>query len=255
MIESMNRVARFFDADYAGYTADLPAIEAYARRTGGPLLELGCGTGRALIPLAKAGYRVTGVDISPEMLRLAGAKVRSARVAKRVTLIEGDYATVPLDGTYRFAFVLMNTFLHLLEQTDQLRALRHWREHLQPGGLLLLDLFHPDVGQLANLDGRMVWDKTWADPERDVTVMKFVTCTTALSTQTLHVTLIYDEVSPDGQVRRNLVPYDIRYLWRFEAELLLDKAGFDLEQIYGDWDLSPFEDASGRMILVARRRD
>ena len=91
MIEAMNRAARFFDADYAGYLDDLPLLEAYAQRTGSPLLELGCGTGRLLIPLAQAGYRVTGVEISPEMLRIARAKAEAAGVTESVTLIEGDY--------------------------------------------------------------------------------------------------------------------------------------------------------------------
>ena len=91
MIEAMNRAARFFDADYAGYLDDLPLLEAYAQRAGSPLLELGCGTGRLLIPLAEAGYRVTGVDLSPEMLRIAQMKAEAAGVADRVTLIEGDY--------------------------------------------------------------------------------------------------------------------------------------------------------------------
>jgi SAM-dependent methyltransferase len=254
MIESMNRVARFFDADYAGYRHDLPVLKAFARRTGGPLLELGCGTGRALIPLAESGYRVTGVDLSPEMLRIAQAKAEAAGVADRVTLIQGDYAEVPIEGSYRFAFVLMNTFLHLLTGAAQLQALRHWRARLEPGGLLLIDVFHPDVDLLAVSDGRLEWDKTWTDPRTGATVMKFITRAVSTAEQTLHVTLIYDEIAPDGQVSRTLVPYSIRYLWRFEAELLLDQAGFDLEAIYGDWDLGPFEDASDRMILVARRR-
>ncbi|MCX6030322.1 MAG: class I SAM-dependent methyltransferase, partial [Chloroflexi bacterium] len=136
----------------------------------------------------------------------------------------------------------------------QLQALRHWREHLIPGGLLLIDIFHPDVAQLANLDGRLEWDRSWSDPQTGATVMKWITRTVDLAEQILHVTLIYDEVTDDGVLRRTLVPYDARYLWRFEAELLLDKAGFVLEGIYGDWDLGPFESASGRMILVARRR-
>ena len=75
----MNRAARFFDADYAGYQDDLPVLQAYAQRTGGPLLELGCGTGRLLIPLAQAGYGVTGVDFSPEMLRIAAGEGRRSR--------------------------------------------------------------------------------------------------------------------------------------------------------------------------------
>jgi SAM-dependent methyltransferase len=252
MLEAMNRAARYFDADYADYDEDIPALAAFAQRTGGPLLELGCGTGRALIPLARRGYRVTGVDLSPEMLRVAGAKARAARVARRVTLIQGDYADAPLAGPYAFAFVLMNTFMHLTTQDDQLRALRHWREHLAPGGTLLVDVFHPDVHALADMVGRMVHDRTWTDPETGLTVMKWVTCSVSLAQQTLHVTLIYEEIGEDGSVRRTIVPYDARYLWRYEAELLLKMAGFELETIFGDWDLSPFVSDSDRMILVAR---
>jgi SAM-dependent methyltransferase len=254
MIDAMNRAARFFDADYAGYLDDLPLLEAYAQRTGSPLLELGCGTGRLLIPLAEAGYRVTGVDLSTEMLRIARAKAEAAGVAESVKLIEGDYADAPLDGSYRLAFVVMNSFLHLDTQERQLAALRHWREHLAPGGLLVIDVFHPDVSQLAGFDGRLEWDKTWNDPETGATVMKWLTRTVDLAEQTLHVTLIYDEVAADGSLRRTLVPFETRYLWRFEAELLLGKAGFTLEALYGDWDANPFESASDRMILVARRK-
>jgi SAM-dependent methyltransferase len=254
VIETMNRVARFFDAEYADYREDLPALQAYAQRTDGPLLELGCGTGRLLIPLAQAGYHVTGVDLSPEMLRVASEKTAAANLTERVTLLQGDYATTPLGGPYRFAFCVMNTFLHLLTIEDQVTALRHWRQHLAPRGLLLLDIFHPDHRQLAELDGRLVWDKMWRDPESGATVMKFVACTGDPARQTLHVTMIYDEIAPEGTLRRTVGPYDIHYMGRFEAELLLERAGYVLEAVYGDWDLSPFEGNCDRLILVARRR-
>jgi len=250
----MDRVARFFDADYADYTDDLPLVEAYAQRTGGPVLELGCGTGRLLLPLANAGYEVTGVDLSPEMLRIARSRAEAAGVAQRVTLVQGDYTDAPLAGAYRLALVMMNTFLHLTSQSAQLRALRHWREHLAPGGLLLIDIFNPDVAQLASLDGRIEWDKTWTDTQTGATVMKFLARTVDLDEQIIHVNLIYDEIDTDGQVRRTLVPFDHRYVWRFEAELLLDKAGFALKEVYGDRSLGPFEGDSDTMILVARRR-
>ena len=254
MLEEMDRAARFFDADYAEYTDDLLMVEAYARRTGGPLLELGCGTGRLLVPLASAGYEVTGVDLSPEMLHIARAKAEAAGVGQRVTLVRGDFADASLTGAYRLALVMMNTFLHLTSQSAQLRALRHWREHLARDGLLLIDIFNPDVAQLASLDGRIEWDKTWTDTQTGATVMKFLTRTVDLAEQTIHVNLIYDEIAAEGQVRRTLVPFDHRYLWRFEAELLLDKAGFVLEGVYGDRSLGPFEGDSDTMILVARRR-
>lgn len=250
----MDRIAPFFDAEYADYLEDLPALQAYAQRTDGPLLELGCGTGRLVVPLAQAGYRITGVDLSPAMLSIARAKVAAANLTDRVTLIQGDYATADLGGPFRFAFCVMNTFLHLLTIEDQVQALRHWRRHLAPHGLLLLDVFHPDHRQLAELDGRLVWDKTWRDPASGGTVTKFVACTDDPARQTLHVTMIYDEVAADGALRRTVGAYDIRYLGRYEAELLLERAGFALEAVYGAWDLSPFEGNCDRLILAARRR-
>jgi SAM-dependent methyltransferase len=235
MPDDMDTVARFFEAEYADYADDLPLVEAYAQRTGGPLLELGCGTGRLLLPLARAGYDVTGVDLSQEMLRAARARVEAAGLTQRVTLVRGDYRNAPLAGPYRLAFVMMNTFLHLTGMADQLRALRHWREHLAPGGLLLIDVLNPDVAQLASLDGRLEWDKSWTDPQSGATFMKFLARTVDLAEQLIHVNLIYDEIAPDG-------------------ELLLDKAGFALEAVYGDPMMGPFSGDSDSLILVARRR-
>ncbi len=254
LLDTMNRIARFFDAEYADYMEDLPALQAYAQRTGGPLLELGCGTGRLLIPLAQAGYQVTGVDLSDAMLDLARAKIAAAGMADRVTLMQGDYASAPLGGPYQLAFCVMNTFLHLLTTDEQLAALRHWRRHLAPRGLLLLDLFQPDPRHLAELDGRLVWDKTWQDPTSGATVMKFVVCVADPARQVLHVTMIYDEIAADGTLRRTVGPYDIRYMARPEAESLLERAGYVLEAVYGDWELGPLAGNSDRLILVARRR-
>lgn len=254
MRDAMNRIARFFDAEYADYDDDLPVLEAYAGRAGGPILELGCGTGRALIPLAQAGYHVTGVDLSPAMLRLARAKADAAGVGERVTLIEGDYTDTPLGGPYKLAFIVMNTFLHLPDQAAQLAALRHWRAHLAPRGHLIIDVLNPDVAQLAALDGGVEWHHTWQDPATGGVIIKQMIRTVDLAEQIMHVTLMYDEVAADGEMRRTLAAFDLRYLWRFEAELLLDKAGYTAEAVYGGWDLSPFANDSDRLILVARRK-
>jgi len=250
----MNAAARFFDADYAGYAEDLPTLRAFAERTGGPLLELGCGTGRLLVPLAQAGYEVTGVDASPCMLDIARTKAEAAGVSARVKLIEGDFAVAPLEGTYKLAFAVMNTFLHLATQDEQVRALRHWHTHLAPGGLLLIEVLHPDVNQLAGLEGKIELVKTWSEPGSGATVMKFMARTVDPAEQSMKVTLIYDEVGPDGLVRRTHVPFSLCYLWRFEAQLLLEKTGFAIDGLYGGWDLSPFESTSEQMVIAARRK-
>jgi SAM-dependent methyltransferase len=248
-----DRVVRFFDADYADYLDDLPALMAYARRLGGPILELGCGTGRVAVALAQAGNAVTGVDISPAMLDVARRRAFGTPAADRLTLIEGDFTIASLGGPYRFAFIVMNTFLHLLTQADQMRALRHWRAHLAPGGLLLIDVFFPDIDELARLNGLVEFEKSWPDTENNGIVMKQVIRSVDPAEQILHVIFLYDTVTPGGHVQRTVVPFDLRYLWRFEAELLLTKAGFSIEGVYGDWELNPLDSGSDRMILVARK--
>ena len=88
--------------------------------------------------------------------------------------MQGDFIQSLPAGRYRFAFALMNTFLHLNRQPRQLAALRNWYDALAPGGLLLLDIFSPDVAELAALNGRLEWDQTWADPATGRQVMKLL---------------------------------------------------------------------------------
>lgn len=251
--EQMDRIARFFDHEYADYVDDQWALSALAGRAGDPILELGCGTGRALMPLAAAGHQVTGIESSRAMLARARTKVEEAGLASQVRLIEGDFCAADLGGPYRFAFTLMNTFLHLEDLAGQLAALKHWRQALAPRGMLLIDIFNPDVGQLASLDGRLEWDQTWTGNPPGASTMKFLARVVDTAAQVMSVNHIYDEIAADGSLKRTVAAFNLRYIWRYEAELLLEKAGFLLEEIYGDWNLGPFTSESERMILLARR--
>lgn len=249
----MDRIARFFDTEYADYTEDLPMLHALAQRTRGPLLELGCGTGRALVSLAQAGFEIDGIDSSPEMLRIARAKVQAAGISDRGRLIQGDFRHGLTAGRYRLAFALMNTFLHL-GRPEQESALRGWHSALAPHGLLLIDIFAPDVAELAALDGRLEWDKTWIDPATGRQVMKLLARTVDPAEQVIEASHIYDEIDADGLVRRSVASFELTYLWKNEAHLLLEKTGFEVEELYGDWAMSDFNSTSERMIFVARKR-
>jgi len=250
-----DRLARFYDSEYGEFDADIPMYQAFAERTGSPVLELACGTGRILLPLAKVGIHITGLDISGAMLEIARQKVAAAGVGDRVRLLQADMRDFALDQQFHMAFCAINSFMHLETQADQLAALRCWRRHLRPGGLLILDLFPPDPNELANDDGRLIVQRIWKEPDTRTIVIKQYTRQVNLAEQTLHVHFLYDEILPDGTTRRTIVPLVMRYLGRFEAELLLDRAGYLVEAVYGSWDLDTFESGSERMILVARRRE
>lgn len=252
-MSDFDRFARFYDLDYEPYQEDVALYLGFAERTGSPLLELGCGTGRLLLPLARAGYSVTGVDLSPAMLEVARTKVESAGLDDRITLVQADMRTVKLPQQYRLAYIAINSFMHLTTLEAQVEALRTWRKLLLPGGLLVIDVYNPNPQGLLEADGRVEMHGRWFDPATGAVVLKQTTRTLDDARQLQHVLFIYDEVFPDGQMRRTLAPFLARYLHRFEGELLLDKAGFMLEQVYGSYDLDPFVSESERMILVARR--
>ncbi len=252
-MEEFDVYARFYDLDYGDLEADLFMIEQFAARCGSPILELACGTGRVLLPLARQGYQVTGVDISAAMLAVARRKVQAEGLADRVTLVQGDMRELDLDGRFNLAIVAVNSFMHLLTTDDQLAALARIRQHLNPGGLLLLDLFHPDLNRLLDFRGQVALEKVMTDPETGHRLMRFHTQTVDLGRQTIDVAFIVDEVDGEGGVRRTLFPFSIRYLFRYELELLLRHAGFEVEAVYGSYDLDEFGSDSEKMIAVAQR--
>jgi SAM-dependent methyltransferase len=254
-MDQFDLYARFYDLDLGDFDADLLMIQQFAARCGSPVLELACGTGRVLLPLARQGYRVTGVDISSAMLEVARHKVAAEGLADRITLVEGDMREFALDGRFNLAFVAVNSFMHLLNTDDQLAALACIRRHLNPGGLLLVDLFNPDLGSLLDARGQVLMDKTITDPETGHRLVRFHARTVDLGQQTQHVTFIVDELGGDAHVRRTLFPFSMRYLFRHELELLLRHAGFTVESVYGSYNLDEFSGDSERMIAVALNPD
>jgi SAM-dependent methyltransferase len=245
--------ARFYDLDFGESGADLLMLKQFAARCGSPILELGCGTGRVLLPLAREGFQLTGVDISPAMLARAQQKVDAEDLADRVTLIRQDIRELALGAQFNLAFSPINSFMHMLTTEDQLEALDAIYGHLNPGGLLVLDLFNPDLNRLLSLRGQLELGKVMTDPETGHELLRFHTDSADLGKQTICATFLVDEIDPDGQVSRTRFSFTIRYLFRYELELLLLHAGFEVEAIYGSYDLDEFSGDSDKMIAVARR--
>lgn len=248
-----DRFARYYDDDYRFYDDDVAALLELAEEAGDPVLELGCGTGRLLLPLAQAGHTITGVDISPVMLDRARRKLAQAQVIDAVTLIKGDLRTVTLPRRdYGFAFCTSNTLMHLTTPADQLAALSHAARHLRPGGLLLIDLFHPDIARLMEVHGVMELADQWETPSGGQ-VIKWSVRMIDLAAQLQETVFIYDETAPDGAMQRTICPFTLRFLWRNEAELMLSAAGLTIEAVWGNFDGNPYDNQSDHLILVASK--
>src|SRR5437763_1921449 len=126
-----------FDARFGQIQAEVPFYVGEAERSGGPVLEIGCGTGRILLPTAARGIECWGIDLSRVMLeRLA---MKAAREGVQVTTFQEDMRRFRLPHRFRLITVPNRAFLHMTTTEDQIAALENFRHHLAPGGRLLLN--------------------------------------------------------------------------------------------------------------------
>jgi SAM-dependent methyltransferase len=247
-------MAELYDA--FPFSADLPLYLELAAEQGGRVLELCCGTGRVLVALARAGHAATGVDASEPMLAIARRKLDAAGpvVAERVRLVVGDVRELDLAASFDLALIPTNSFAHLQDRADQLRALDRAVAHLRPGGLLALDLFNPSPAWVARDEGSLWQDVFHHDPERGATVARTETVvSTDREAQVRTIRSAYEIVDRDGIVTRRFVEWPLRYTFRFEAEHLLERAGLRIEALHGGHAAEPFHAESRRMVFVARR--
>jgi SAM-dependent methyltransferase len=250
--EEAARFAALYDLEYAprDLAADIDWFRGLARMTGGPVLELGCGTGRVVVPLAADGHTVVGLDRSSAMLERADRRARA--VGATVRLVEGDMRNFSFDETFSLVTIPANTFL-MLTPDERWESLARAREHLAIAGRLAIDVFQPDPARIAGLDGGVIRDWTRTDPETGRQVAKFSSQTANVDETTFR--WWYEETDEHGAVRRWERQATLHYLYRREAELLFPEAGFQLETLHGDYDGSPVRPGSPKLLIVARRRE
>lgn len=247
--------ARFYDLEHADYQEDIATYAGFAAGAGKDgVLELACGSGRLLLPLAASGSRVTGVDLSAAMLNLAREKVRAAGLEKRVRLIHDDMRTVRLDRRFDLVIVGLNSLMHLTDQAQQLETLRTAAAHLSPHGRLVVDLFNPEVAlPESQQEGQLFLHCLKVLPD-GAHLLHFQSPKVDRAAQVVHMTNYYDEMPADGRVRRHFSPFNLRYLWAGELKLLLEQAGLRVETLYGTYELDPYTSDSPRLIAVATPR-
>jgi len=241
-IFSTRQTAEVYDRLYPGtleaspVEGDIAFYKAQARRTGGPVLELGCGTGRVAFPLAAAGFAVTGLDVSPHMLRVARAKAALLAPGRRPVFARGDMTRFALRRRFRLALIPFRAFQHLLSWEAQRRCLERVRRHLAPGGRLVVDLFDPRLerlfpGATAGSGSR----REFADAAGRLTVRARRVGNDPVR-QLLREAWEFVERDARGRVtRRGRVAVTLRWTYRWEMHHLLELAGFRVLACHGDF--------------------
>jgi SAM-dependent methyltransferase len=245
-------IAELYDLEHAGYDDDLDLYRQLAQATDFPLLELGCGSGRLLVPLALAGSRVVGLDRSPPMLTRAAAAAATAGVADRVTLRPGSMveADQVISDQFGLVIVALNGLLHVATAAEQRQTLAGAHRLLAPGGRLVVDMLNPIPAFLQAMEQGVQHEGSWHQANGG-RVDKFASRRVFPAGQQIETDLWYDIIQPDGTVRRVTSSFPMRYLYAAELGLLLELAGFTAWQVYGSYDLDRYDDESDRLLVIA----
>jgi SAM-dependent methyltransferase len=227
-------IAELYDPWSRSVTEDVPFYVAEARKAGGPIVELGVGTGRIAVPTASAGVAVIGVDSSVRMLEICRRAAEAARVAGLLDLRLGDLAAPPVTERVRLVTCPFRSYLHLADDDSRVAALRAARELLVPHGRLIFDVFAPHRDDILETHGR------WIERERGI--FERADWDEAQRRLTLSVR------GPGGEATMQLTWLSARR-WR----RTLKDAGFEVERLYGWFDYRPYRGGED-MVFVARRR-
>ena len=255
--DALESIGELYDAVPA-YNArsDIAFYVEEACSAGGETLEIGCGTGRVLLPTAQAGLRITGVDESPRMLERCRLSLEQQPESVRscATLRQADVRTLQLEKSFALATIPFRPFQHLVTVEDQTRALRSIHRHLHPGGRLVFDVFNPDIRLLAK-DRVTESEDTPETALPDGGSFRRTSRVVAVNPteQISDVELIYYATARDGETRRLVHAFSMRWYWRYEVEHLLARCGFGLVAVYGNFDRSSLGERSPEMIFVAER--
>jgi SAM-dependent methyltransferase len=204
----------------------------------GPALELGIGTGRIALPLARRGLEVHGIDASPAMV----ARLRTTPGGETIPVAIGDFAAVPIEGRFSLVFVVFNTFFGLLTQEAQIGCFAAVARHLTDDGVFVIEAFVPDLSRF--------------DREQRVEALSVETNRVVLATskhdRAAQRVVAQQVLLCEGGVR--LYPVELRYAWPSELDLMAQLAGLRLRERWGGWNREPFSGASAGHVSVYERR-
>jgi SAM-dependent methyltransferase len=232
-VSSYDAISRLYDPWSVSVTEDVGFYVSEARRVMPPVVELGVGTGRIAVPIAAEGIEVIGVDSSPGMLEVCRERAKEAGVAELVDLRLGDLRSPPVAERVELVLCPFRSFLHLHTDEERLAALGAARELLIEGGRLIFDVFAPGDDDIAETHGRWL--------EREPGIFERADWDTRSRTLTLSVR------GPNGETTMALA-----WLSADEWRELLERAGLEVDALYGWFDRRPYRRGEDQ-VWIARR--
>ncbi len=239
---------QIYDLENEDFEPDCSFILGFVQKTGNPVLELGCGTGRLTIPLAQAGVEITGLDVVPGMLECAKQKANDLPIQ----WVLADVRTYQLGRTFRLIFESGSVFGHMLTRPDQEAFLTRVREHLDEEGLFVFGSWFPRPEMLEDVEEEKQWFTTQHPDGYEIHVSGTEHYD---ALQQVKVETAYRRwTDANGKEVIKVAPLALRYTFPQELDTLLHYNGFVIVERYGDTNASPLTNESRLMICVCRKR-
>jgi SAM-dependent methyltransferase len=253
-------IAEYYDVSYSRRSdIDIPFYVEYAQNSGGSILELACGTGRVLIPTARTGCEITGLDLSTFMLGKCREKLANepSEVQKQVTLVQGNMTDFSLGKKFDLITIPFRAFQHLMSVNEQKACLNCVRRHLTFNGHFVFDIYHPSPHRLISSpemqkEREDLPETLMRDGRKVKRCSRIPGC--HRDEQYNEIELIYYVTYPDGRQERLIDAFPMRYYFRYEVEHLLEICGMKVINLYGNFEKSPFTDKSPEMIFIAGKK-
>ena len=248
-----DRWADIYDSVYSYVRADIPFYVEEAVAVGGPVLELGCGTGRVTIPIAEAGVDIVGLDSSPAMLAVARSKIAGhPEWGGSLSLVQGDMRDFSMGQRFDLVIIPFRGFLALMTVEDQMRTLENIKRHLTPAGKLVFNVFVPDMAILVQEGDAPQHFRDVTDSRTGAHLVLWNQSSFDNFNQIISTRTIVEELDDEGVVSRRLYrDFQLRYVHRWEMHHLLQACGYRVLDLYGGFNRCPFDEFSAEMVWVS----
>lgn len=243
--------SQFYDLYVGDWLEDLPFYLQYAKQATGPILEIGAGSGRLTIPLARAGREVTALDSSSSMLAKLESRLKteSKHIQDRISLVCTKAQMMELPKQYELIIVPFYTFNYFLTAEEQTAVLQRLLSHLSQTGRLLVDVFVPHT-RIKNCPTEPVLRVDTVDPQTACKIRGWNVYRMDTQRQLEFRRHIFEITSPDGSINKKEFATQRRYFFKSELEKLFFNHGFCVEAVFAGYDKQPADDESEQLMFV-----
>ena len=257
--ESYAVLAKYYDGAYAAMKdlVDVPFYVDLAKRVGGPVLEIACGTGRVLLPIARAGVPIMGLDNSLPMAQVLKQNIEREpdEVRQRIQFSQGDMRDFRLEKKYPLVIIPFRPMQHMQTVEDQLRALTTAASHLRPDGLLTFDVFYPKFEVLLAKIGEEILEIEWTDPTAPNRVVRRYYRKDAVDKirQVFSLTFLLKTYEQDRLILAESESLTMSYYTYPHLRALFLLAGLETVEEYGSFAKAPLDNSSAEMIFLLKK--